>query len=143
MAWVGHRLIRLGFVGCFGFRLGKHTDFPHDPEQAFGASGIASFTQSVLEFHHTKVGITAVHIFYQLEFCFSAVNALVQERPDITIREIKETLKLNVCSETIGKMVVRLGYRVKKKSIRASEQERPRCKGKTEDLERTRSGSAH
>lgn len=27
----------------------------------------------------------------------NAINALLQERPDITIREIKETLNLNVC----------------------------------------------
>lgn len=72
-----------------------------------------------------------------------AINTLVQKRPDITIREIKETLNLNVCPETIRKTVVRLGYRVKKKSIHASEQERSRCKGKTETLERTRNGSAH
>lgn len=53
-----------------------------------------------------------------------ATNALVQERPDITIREIKETLNLNVCPETIRKTVVRLGYCVEKKIIHTSEQER-------------------
>ena len=67
-----------------------------------------------------------------------SINDLVQKRPDITIREIKETLQLNACVETIRKAVMKLGYRVKKKRIHASEQERPRCESKTYALERTR-----
>ena len=67
-----------------------------------------------------------------------AINALVQKHPDYTIREIKETLQLNVCEETVRKAVIKLGYRVKKKSIHASEQECPRCKGKTHTVERIR-----
>lgn len=72
-----------------------------------------------------------------------AIHALLQKQPDITIREIKEKLCLNVCEETIRKTVVHLGYRVKKKSIHASEQERPRCEGKTYTLERTKEGAAN
>lgn len=64
-----------------------------------------------------------------------AINNLVHEQPDITIREIKEKLHLDVCEETVRKAVIKLGYRVKKKSIHASEQERPRCEGKTDPLE--------
>lgn len=71
-----------------------------------------------------------------------AIDALVQKQPDITIHEIKETLHLEVCDETVRKTVIRLGYRVKKKSIHASEQERPRCEGKTYTVERTRKDSA-
>lgn len=44
-----------------------------------------------------------------------AIEALVQKRPDITTREIKEILHLNVCAETIRKAVVKLGYRVKRR----------------------------
>lgn len=66
-----------------------------------------------------------------------AINNLVQNQPDITIREIKEKLYLDVCEETVRKAVIKLGYRVKKKSIHASEQERSRCEGKTDSLERT------
>ena len=64
-----------------------------------------------------------------------AINNLVQNQPDITIREIKEKLYLDVCEETVRKAVIKLGYRVKKKSIHASEQERSRCEGKTDPLE--------
>lgn len=64
-----------------------------------------------------------------------AINNLVHEQPDITIREIKEKLHLDVCEETVRKAVIKLGYRVKKKSIHASEQERPRCEVKTDPLE--------
>ena len=71
-----------------------------------------------------------------------AIDALVQKQPDITIHEIKESLHLDVCDETVRKAVVRLGYRVKKKSIHASEQERPRCEGKTYTVERTRKDTA-
>ena len=63
------------------------------------------------------------------------INKLVHEQPDITIREIKEKLHLDVCEETVRKAVIKLGYRVKKKSIHASEQERPRCEVKTDPLE--------
>lgn len=65
-----------------------------------------------------------------------AINVLAHKQPDITIREIKEKLSLNVCEETIRKTVVNLGYKVKKKSIHASEQERSRCEGKTYTVER-------
>ena len=71
-----------------------------------------------------------------------AINTLVQKQPDITIREIKEKLHLNVCEETVRKTVIKLGYRVKKKSIHACEQERSRCKGKTDSLEGTSAKSS-
>lgn len=72
-----------------------------------------------------------------------AIDTVVQKQPDITLHEIKETLRLNVCEETIRKAVLQLGYRVKKKSIHASEQERPRCDEKTYTVERTRNKSAN
>ena len=71
-----------------------------------------------------------------------AIDALIQKQPDITLREIKETLQLDVCIETIRKAVIKLGYRRKKKSIHASEQERPRCEGKTYTVERIRKETA-
>lgn len=39
-----------------------------------------------------------------------AIDALVQKRSDLTIREIKETLQLNACEETVRKAVIKLGY---------------------------------
>lgn len=71
-----------------------------------------------------------------------AINNLVQNQPDTTIREIKERLHLDVCEETVRKAVINLRYRVKKKNIHASEQERSRYEGETERLERTQTKSA-
>ena len=74
-----------------------------------------------------------------------AVNDLVNKQPDLSIREIKERLHLNVCEETVRKAVIKvikLGYRVKKKSIHASEQERSRCESKATPLERTQGKSS-
>lgn len=64
------------------------------------------------------------------------INQLVQNRPDITMDEIIETLHLTVSNETVRKTVRQLGYRRKKKSLHASEQNRPRCGREAEKLER-------
>ena len=66
-----------------------------------------------------------------------AVNDPLNKQPALSIREIKERLHLNVCEETVRKAVIKLGYRVKKKSIHASEHERSRCESKATPLERT------
>ena len=64
------------------------------------------------------------------------INRLVKSRPDITMQEIIETLHLTVSNETVRKTVRQLGYRRKKKSLHASEQERPRCGREEKSLER-------
>lgn len=61
---------------------------------------------------------------------------LVEEQPDITINEIVEQLRLTVCGETVRRVLIRAGYTYKKKSMHAKEQERPRCPGETETVER-------
>ena len=71
------------------------------------------------------------------------IDNLLQEQPDITISEIKETLNLTVCEETIRKAVLKLGYVYKKKSLHASEQERPQCPGTESELERTSVETRH
>ena len=71
------------------------------------------------------------------------IDNLLQEQPDITISEIKDTLNLTVCEETIRKAVLKLGYVYKKKSLHASEQERPRCTGTEGELEQTSVGTRH
>ncbi len=65
------------------------------------------------------------------------IDQLIQEQPDITINEILETLQLHVSDETVRKVIIKLGYVYKKKSLHASEQERPRCPAETAGLERT------
>ncbi|MFR0990612.1 MAG: hypothetical protein ACLSF3_16285, partial [Anaerobutyricum hallii] len=54
-----------------------------------------------------------------------------------------DKLGLHVCNETVRKAVIKLGYSYKKKSLHTSEQERPRCQGKTQKLEKTYVGERH
>ncbi|NLK37257.1 MAG: transcriptional regulator [Epulopiscium sp.] len=65
------------------------------------------------------------------------IKHLIQKQPDITIKEIMNTLDLAVSDETVRKAILKLGYVYKKKSLHASEQERPRCERKEELLEKT------
>lgn len=65
------------------------------------------------------------------------IDQLIRAQPDITIHEIQEGLQLHVSDETIRKAVLKLGYVYKKKSLHASEQERPRCQGKKGGMEKT------
>ena len=55
------------------------------------------------------------------------IDQMIQAQPDITIHEIREGLQLPVSDETVRRAVVKMGYVYKKKSLHASEQERPRC----------------
>ena len=64
------------------------------------------------------------------------IDQLIQAQPDITIHEIREELKLQVSDETVRKAVLKLGYVYKKKSLHASEQERPRCQGQKGGMEK-------
>lgn len=65
------------------------------------------------------------------------IDRLIQQQPDITINEVLEKLQLHVSDEMVRKAILKLGYVYKKKSLHASEQERPLCPGQTEELERT------
>lgn len=68
------------------------------------------------------------------------IDQTIQAQPDITIHELREKLQLSVSDETVRKAVLKLGYVYKKKSLHASEQERPRCKGQKGDMERAYAG---
>ena len=68
------------------------------------------------------------------------IDRLIQQQPVITINEVLEKLQLHVSDETVRKAILKLGYVYKKKSLHASEQERPRCQGEAEKLERTSVG---
>ena len=61
---------------------------------------------------------------------FQNIDQLIQQQPDITIHEIMEKLQLHVSDETVRKAILKLGYVYKKKSLHASEQERPDVKEK-------------
>ena len=68
------------------------------------------------------------------------IDQLIQAHPDITIHEIKEELHLQVSDESVRKTVLKLGYVYKKKSLHASEQDRPRCQSQKGIMEKTYMG---
>ena len=66
------------------------------------------------------------------------VDEAIQAQPDITFGELIANLELDISESRLGRIVrEKLGYSRKKKVIHASEQERPRCAGKTSGMERT------
>ena len=65
----------------------------------------------------------------------SNIEKAIQKQPDITIEEIIEKLDLHVTNETVRKAVIKMGYVYKKKSLYASERERPRCERKKKKLD--------
>lgn len=64
------------------------------------------------------------------------IDRMIQAQPDITIHEIREGLQLPVSDETVRRAVVKMGYVYKKKSLHASEQERPRRQEQTGRVEK-------
>ena len=54
---------------------------------------------------------------------------LVQKQPDITMKEI-------IGSKAVRRFLIKQGYTYKKKSLHAKEQERPRCAGKAQRMDR-------
>ena len=68
------------------------------------------------------------------------IVALISKQPDITCLEIIETLNLSVSIDTVWRFLQKQGYRRKKKSLHASEQERPRCSIEAKKLAATYSG---
>lgn len=65
-----------------------------------------------------------------------SIIKLVEDEPDITIKEIIERLHLNVSDETVRRVLLNAGYTYKKKSLHAKEQERPRRPEGKETVER-------
>ena len=66
------------------------------------------------------------------------IRQCVEERPDITINEIREKLQLTASYSTVERAIQAMGYTLKKKSLYASERERVRCGGKAERMGRER-----
>lgn len=63
------------------------------------------------------------------------ISGLIDSQPDITINEIIEKLELKAINETVRKAVIKMGYKYKKKSLHASERERPRCSPEKKKLD--------
>ncbi len=64
------------------------------------------------------------------------IRRYVDEKPDSTINEIREKLKLSASYSTVERAIKAMGYTLKKKSLYASERDRVRCTGKAQRMER-------
>lgn len=58
------------------------------------------------------------------------IHICIDEKPDITIEEIREKLQLSASYSTVERAIGAMGYTLKKKSLYASERDRLRCAGK-------------
>ncbi len=63
------------------------------------------------------------------------IVACIKETPDITIDELREKLNLKASYSTVERVVNGMGYTYKKKSLHATERERPRCAGEARPME--------
>ena len=63
------------------------------------------------------------------------IRQSMDEKPDRTVGEIREELKLGVSPSTVERAIKAMGYTLKRKSLHASERERLRCGGKKETVE--------
>lgn len=63
------------------------------------------------------------------------IRGCIDEKPDITINELREKLDLSASESTVGRAIRGTGYR---KSLYASERDRIRRAGKASGMERNR-----
>lgn len=59
----------------------------------------------------------------------------LDEKPDMTIEEIREQLHLSASYATVERAVVGMGYTRKKKSLHAAERDRSRCASQERSVE--------
>ena len=64
------------------------------------------------------------------------IRECVEERPDITIEEVREKLHLTASYSTVERAIQAMGCTLKKKSLYASERDRLRCGGKAKRMDR-------
>ena len=64
------------------------------------------------------------------------IRQCMDEKPDITIEEIRETLSLSASYSTVARAINAMGYTLKKKSLYASERDRIRCAGEAHRMEK-------
>ncbi len=64
------------------------------------------------------------------------IQRCIDEKPDITVNEIREKLGLSASESTVGRAIRDMGYTFKKKSLYASERDRVRCTAKAPGMER-------
>lgn len=64
-----------------------------------------------------------------------AIGQLVEDRPDITLADIKKALDLPISISRLCRILRSEGFRLKKKVMHASEQKRPRCTEEAQGVE--------
>ena len=64
------------------------------------------------------------------------IHQCIDEKPDITIEEIREKLSLSASYSTVERAINAMGYTLKKKSLYASERDRIRCAGEAQRMEK-------
>lgn len=64
------------------------------------------------------------------------ISRCIDEKPDITIEEIREELNLSASYSTVERAVIAMGYTLKKKALYASERDRVRREEKARRVER-------
>lgn len=66
------------------------------------------------------------------------IQRCIDDKPDITVNEIREKLGISASESTVGRAIRDMGYTFKKKSLYASERDRVRCTAKASGMERNR-----
>ena len=64
----------------------------------------------------------------------------ITKNSTISLEELRTQLRLKVSISTMSRVVRALGFRVKKVGLSATERERPRCAGKTYQVEKVKIG---
>lgn len=113
----------------------------HDAEGIAKAYSVSRWTVYRLVGQKRKTGTVALRTsqrgrkpLLREEDC-ARIRASIEERPDITIEELREKLELNASYSTVERAVNKMGYTCKKKSLHATERERTRCAGETCPME--------
>lgn len=108
----------------------------HDAERIADDFGVSTRTVYSLEEKKRKTGTVELQLHKRgrkkilTDENLAAIRKLIEDQNDITIDEIRENLHLAASYSTIERAIWSMGFRLKKKSLHASERDRHRCGGK-------------
>ena len=108
----------------------------HDAERIADDFGVSTRTVYSLEEKKRKTGTVELQLHKRgrkkilTDENLAAIRKLIEDQNDITIDEIRENLHLTASYSTIERAIWSMGFRLKKKSLHASERDRHRCGGK-------------
>lgn len=120
----------------------KGYEATHDAEGIAKAYSVSKWTVYRLAEQKRKTGSVALQTSQRgrkpvlTEKDKENIRSCIDERPDITIEEIREKLDLSASYSTVERAINAMGYTLKKKSLYASERDRVRCAGKAQTVER-------